>query len=91
MTVLIKARRAQHFNKEYKQKISVQKDQLQIGNMSVDVEGLPSEEKLEANTDDEADSSKKAIGSTTDSKTKEVDGKLKVSVEDKNTSAQKQK
>ncbi|PFK35809.1 isopeptide-forming domain-containing fimbrial protein [Bacillus cereus] len=89
MTVLIKARRAQHFNKEYKQKISVQKDQLQIGNMSVDVEGLPSEEKLEANTDDEADSSKKAIGSTTDSKTKEVDGKLKVSVEDKNTSAQK--
>lgn len=47
--------------------------------------------KLEANTDDEADSSKKAIGSTTDSKTKEVDGKLKVSVEDKNTSAQKQK
>ena len=27
--------------------------------MSVDVEGLPSEEKLEANTDDEADSSKK--------------------------------
>ncbi|MDA2447994.1 isopeptide-forming domain-containing fimbrial protein [Bacillus cereus] len=91
MTVLIKARRAQHFNKEYKQKISVQKDQLQIGNMSVDVEGLPSEEKLEANTDDEADSSKKAIGSTTDSKTKEVDGKLKVSVEDKNTSAQKTK
>ncbi|MFL1665738.1 isopeptide-forming domain-containing fimbrial protein, partial [Bacillus cereus] len=89
MTVLIKARRAQHFNKEYKQKISVQKDQLQIGNMSVDVEGLPSEEKLEANTDDEADSSKKAIGSKTDSKTKEVDGKLKVSVEDKNTSAQK--
>ncbi|MEB8668280.1 isopeptide-forming domain-containing fimbrial protein, partial [Bacillus cereus] len=89
MTVLIKARRAQHFNKEYKQKISVQKDQLQIGNMSVDVEGLPSEEKLEANTDDEADSSKKAIGSTTDSKTKEVDGKLRVSVEDKNTSAQK--
>ncbi|PET57615.1 isopeptide-forming domain-containing fimbrial protein, partial [Bacillus cereus] len=89
MTVLIKARRAQHFNKEYKQKISVQKDQLQIGNMSVDVEGLPSEEKLEANTDDEADSSKKAIGSTTDSKTKEVDGKLKVSVEDKNTSTQK--
>ncbi|PEX11341.1 cell surface protein [Bacillus cereus] len=89
MTVLIKARRAQHFNKEYKQKISVQKDQLQIGNMSVDVEGLPSEEKLEAHTDDEADSSKKAIGSTTDSKTKEVDGKLKVSVEDKNTSAQK--
>lgn len=59
--------------------------------MSVDVEGLPSEEKLEANTDDEADSSKKAIGSTTDSKLKEVDGKLKVSVEDKNTSAQKQK
>ena len=65
----------------------MQKDQLQIGNMSVDVEGLPSEEKLEANTDDEADSSKKAIGSTT----KEVDGKLKVSVEDKNTSTQKQK
>ncbi|EEM81158.1 Cell surface protein [Bacillus thuringiensis serovar huazhongensis BGSC 4BD1] len=89
MNVLIKARRAQHFNKEYKQKISVQKDQLQIGNMSVDVEGLPSEEKLEANTDDEADSSKKAIGSTTDSKTKEVDGKLKVSVEDKNISTQK--
>ncbi|AVP46191.1 isopeptide-forming domain-containing fimbrial protein [Bacillus cereus] len=89
MTVLIKARRAQHFNKEYKQKISVQKDQLQIGNMSVDVEGLPSEDKLEANTDDEADSSKEAIGSTTDSKTKEVDGKLKVSVEDKNKSTQK--
>ncbi|MDM8360295.1 isopeptide-forming domain-containing fimbrial protein [Bacillus thuringiensis] len=89
MTVLIKARRAQHFNKEYKQKISVQKDQLQIGSMSVDVEGLPSEDKLEANTDDEVDSSKKAIGSTTDSKTKEVDGKLKVSVEDKNKPTQK--
>ncbi|MED2514911.1 isopeptide-forming domain-containing fimbrial protein, partial [Bacillus thuringiensis] len=87
MTVLIKARRAQHFNKEYKQKISVQKDQLQIGNMSVDVEGLPSEEKLEANTDDEADSSKKAIGSTTDSKAKEVDAK--VSAEDKNKLAPK--
>jgi len=87
MTVLIKARRAQHFNKEYKQKISVQKDQLQIGNMSVDVEGLPSEEKLEANTDDEADSSKKAIGSTTDSKVKEVDAK--VSAEDKNKLARK--
>ncbi|WP_270606607.1 isopeptide-forming domain-containing fimbrial protein, partial [Bacillus mobilis] len=87
MTVLIKARRAQHFNKEYKQKVSVQKDQLQIGNMSVDVEGLPSEEKLEANTDDEADSSKKAIGSTTDSKAKEVDAK--VSAEDKNKLAPK--
>lgn len=94
MTVLIKARRAQHFNKEYKQKISVQKDQLQIGNMSVDVEGLPSEEKLEANTDDEADSSKKAIGLTTDSKAKEVDAKVsaedaKVSAEDKNKLAPK--
>ncbi|EJP83688.1 isopeptide-forming domain-containing fimbrial protein, partial [Bacillus cereus] len=87
MTVLIKARRAQHFNKEYKQKISVQKDQLQIGNMSVDVEGLPSGENLEANTDDEADSSKKAIGSTTDSKVKEVDAK--VSAEDKNKLARK--
>ena len=40
MTVLIKASRTQHFNKEYKQKISVQKDQVQIGNMSVDVEGI---------------------------------------------------
>ncbi|MFB5550051.1 isopeptide-forming domain-containing fimbrial protein [Bacillus cereus] len=84
MTVLIKARRAQHFNKEYKQKISVQKDQLQIGNMSVDVEGIPSEDKVEANTDDEADSSKKEIGSPADAKSKEVDGKLKVSAGDKN-------
>ncbi|PEA14203.1 cell surface protein [Bacillus thuringiensis] len=84
MTVLIKARRAQHFNKEYKQKISVQKDQLQIGNMSVDVEGIPSEDKVEANTDDEADSSKKEIGSPADTKSKEVDGKLKVSAGDKN-------
>lgn len=39
----------------------MQKDQVQIGNMSVDVEGLPSEEKLEANTDDEVDSSKKEV------------------------------
>ncbi|WP_144615391.1 isopeptide-forming domain-containing fimbrial protein, partial [Bacillus cereus] len=84
MTVLIKARRAQHFNKEYKQKISVQKDQVQIGNMSVDIEEMPSEEKVEANADDEADSSKKDIGSSADAKTKEVDGKLKVSAEDKN-------
>ncbi|MGF2797299.1 isopeptide-forming domain-containing fimbrial protein, partial [Bacillus cereus] len=84
MTVLIKTRRAQHFNKEYKQKISVQKDQLQIGNMSVDVEGIPSEDKVEANTDDEADSSKKEIGSPADAKSKEVDGKLKVSAGDKN-------
>ncbi len=84
MTVLIKARRAQHFNKEYKQKISVQKDQLQIGNMSVGVEGIPSEDKVEANTDDEADSSKKEIGSPADAKSKEVDGKLKVSAGDKN-------
>lgn len=59
MTVLIKASRTQHFNKEYKQKISVQKDQVQIGNMSVDVEGIPSEEKVAANADEEADSSKK--------------------------------
>ncbi|MGQ8847301.1 isopeptide-forming domain-containing fimbrial protein, partial [Bacillus sp. TSA_125.2] len=89
MTVLIKASRTQHFNKEFKQKISVQKDQVQIGNMSVDVEGIPSEDKVEANGDDEADSSKKEVGSITNSKTKEVDGKLKVSVEDKNTSTQK--
>ena len=40
MTVLIKASRTQHFNKEYKQKISVQKDQVQIGSMSFDVEGF---------------------------------------------------
>ncbi|PFE11123.1 isopeptide-forming domain-containing fimbrial protein, partial [Bacillus cereus] len=84
MTVLIKASRTQHFNKEYKQKISVQKDQVQIGIMSVDVEGIPSEDKVEANADDEADNSKKNIGSPADAKTKKVDEKLKVSVEDKN-------
>ncbi|MGD6889501.1 isopeptide-forming domain-containing fimbrial protein [Bacillus mobilis] len=84
MTVLIKASRAQHFNKEYKQKISVQKDQVQIGNMSVDVEGIPSEDKVEANAEDEGDSSKKNIGAPADAKTKEVDGKLKISAEDKN-------
>ncbi|PEJ05755.1 cell surface protein [Bacillus wiedmannii] len=84
LTVLIKASRAQHFNKEYKQKISVQKDQLQIGTMSVDVEGIPSEDKVEANADDEGDSSKKNIGSPADTRAKEVDGKLKVSAEDKN-------
>ncbi|MGH0757720.1 isopeptide-forming domain-containing fimbrial protein, partial [Bacillus cereus] len=84
MTVLIKASRTQHFNKEYKQKISVQKDQVQIGIMFVDVEGIPSEDKVEANADDEADNSKKNIGSPADAKTKEVDEKLKVSVEDKN-------
>ncbi|MEG7862272.1 isopeptide-forming domain-containing fimbrial protein [Bacillus mobilis] len=84
MTVLIKASRAQHFNKEYKQKISVQKDQVQIGNMSVDVEGIPSEDKGEANADDEADSNKKEVGASVDNTTKKVDEKLKVSVEDKN-------
>ncbi|MDA1635809.1 isopeptide-forming domain-containing fimbrial protein, partial [Bacillus cereus] len=84
MTVLIKASRTQHFNKEYKQKISVQKDQVQIGIMSVDVEGIPSEDKVEANADDEADNSKKNIGSPADAKTKEVDGKLEVSAEDNN-------
>ncbi|HDR6311096.1 TPA: DUF11 domain-containing protein, partial [Bacillus cereus] len=89
MTVLIKASRAQHFNKEYKQKISVQKDQAQIGNMSVDVEGIPSEDKVEVSADDEADSSKKDIGSPADNRTKEVDGKLKVSAEDKNKSTSK--
>ena len=52
--------------------------------MSVDVEGIPSEDKVEANTDDEADSSKKEIGSPADAKSKEVDGKLKVSAGDKN-------
>ncbi|TPV39181.1 isopeptide-forming domain-containing fimbrial protein [Bacillus dicomae] len=84
MTVLIKASRMQHFNKEYKQKISVQKDQVQIGNMSVDVEGIPSEDKVEANADDEADSSKKAVGPSVNNPTKKVDEKLKVSVEDTN-------
>ncbi|WP_270401843.1 isopeptide-forming domain-containing fimbrial protein, partial [Bacillus mobilis] len=84
ITVLIKASRAQHFNKEYKQKISVQKDQVQIGNMSVDVEGIPSEDKGEANADDEADSNKKEVGASVDNTTKKVDEKLKVSVEDKN-------
>ena len=38
------------------------KDQVQIGNMSVDVEGIPSEEKVAANADEEADSSKKEVG-----------------------------
>ncbi|MGF9902907.1 isopeptide-forming domain-containing fimbrial protein, partial [Bacillus paranthracis] len=89
MTVLIKASRTQQFNKEYKQKISVQKDQVQIGSMSVDVEGIPSEEKVEANADDEADSSKKEVGPSADSTTKKVDEKLKVSVEDKNKSTSK--
>ncbi|MED1609504.1 isopeptide-forming domain-containing fimbrial protein [Bacillus paranthracis] len=89
MTMLIKASRTQHFNKEYKQKISVQKDQVQIGSMSVDVEGIPSEEKVEANADDEADSSKKEVGPSADSITKKVDEKLKVSVEDKNKSTSK--
>ncbi|MGH1298842.1 isopeptide-forming domain-containing fimbrial protein [Bacillus pretiosus] len=84
MTVLIKARRAQHFNKEYKQKISVQKDQVQIGTMSVDVEGIPSEDKVEANADDEADSSKKEVGSPVDNATNKADEKLKASMEDKN-------
>ncbi|WP_220775462.1 isopeptide-forming domain-containing fimbrial protein [Bacillus sp. BML-BC060] len=83
MTVLIKSSRAQHFNKEYKQKISVQKDQVQIGNMSVDVKEIPSEDKVEANTDNEDDSSKKDIGSPADAKTKEV------SAEDKNKSTSK--
>ncbi|MED0947060.1 isopeptide-forming domain-containing fimbrial protein [Bacillus mobilis] len=89
MTVLIKANRAQHFNKEYKQKISVQKDQVQIGNMSVDVEGIPSEEKVEANADEEADSSKKEVGPSVDNTIKKADEKLKVSVEDKNKSTSK--
>ncbi|TKI96296.1 DUF11 domain-containing protein, partial [Bacillus wiedmannii] len=89
LTVLIKASRAQHFNKEYKQKISVQKDQVQIGNMSVDVEGIPSEDKVEANADDEADSSKKEVGPSVDNTTKKVDEKLKVSAEDKNKSVLK--
>ena len=40
----------------------MQKDQLQIGNMSVDVEGIPSEEKVATNADEEADSSKKEVG-----------------------------
>ncbi|WP_242295940.1 isopeptide-forming domain-containing fimbrial protein [Bacillus cereus group sp. BfR-BA-01427] len=89
MTVLIKARRAQHFNNEYKQKISVQKDQLQIGNMSVDVEGIPSEEKVAANADEEADSSKKEVGPSANNTIKKVDEKLKVSVEDKNNPTSK--
>ncbi|MES5844252.1 MULTISPECIES: isopeptide-forming domain-containing fimbrial protein [unclassified Bacillus cereus group] len=89
MTMLIKASRTQHFNKEYKQKISVQKDQVQIGSMSFDVEGIPSEEKVEANADDEADSRKKEVGPSADSTTKKVDEKLKVSVEDKNKSTSK--
>ncbi|MDA1649684.1 isopeptide-forming domain-containing fimbrial protein [Bacillus cereus group sp. TH160LC] len=84
MTVLIKASRKQQFNKAYKQKISVQKDKVQIGNMSVDVEGIPSEDKVEANADDEPDSSKKEVGPSADSITKKVDEKLKVSVEDTN-------
>ncbi|HDX9552172.1 TPA: DUF11 domain-containing protein [Bacillus thuringiensis] len=84
MTVLIKASRAQHFNKEYKQKISVQKNQVQIGTMSVDVEGIPSEDKVEANADDEADSSKKEVGSPVDNATNKADEKLKASMEDKN-------
>ncbi|MDQ4484337.1 isopeptide-forming domain-containing fimbrial protein [Bacillus cereus] len=89
MTVLIKASRTQHFNKEYKQKISVQKDQVQIGSMSFDVEGIPSEDKVEANADDEADSSKKEVGPSPDSTTKKITEKLKVSVEDKNKSTSK--
>ncbi|OPD60173.1 isopeptide-forming domain-containing fimbrial protein [Bacillus anthracis] len=84
MTVLIKASRTQHFNKEYKQKISVQKDQVQIGSMSFDVEGISSEEKVEANADDEADSSKKSVVPSVNNTTKKVDEKLKVSVEDTN-------
>ncbi|HDR4662150.1 TPA: DUF11 domain-containing protein [Bacillus cereus] len=84
MTVLIKASRAQHFNKEYKQKISVQKDQVQIGSMSFDVEGIPSEDKVEATADDEADSSKKSVVPSVNNTTKKVDEKLKVSVEDTN-------
>ncbi|MFA2635019.1 isopeptide-forming domain-containing fimbrial protein, partial [Bacillus cereus] len=89
MTVLIKASRTQHFNKEYKQKISVQKDQVQIGNMSVDVEGIPSEEKVAANADEEADSSKKEVGPSANNTIKKVDEKLKVSVEDKNNPTSK--
>ncbi len=46
------------------------KDQVQIGSMSVDVEGIPSEEKVEANADDEPDSSKKEVGPSADSTTK---------------------
>ncbi|MDR4322951.1 DUF11 domain-containing protein [Bacillus paranthracis] len=84
MTVLIKASRTQHFNKEYKQKISVQKDQVQIGSMSFDVEGIPSEDKVEATADDEADSSKKSVVPSGNNTTKKVDEKLKVSVEDTN-------
>ncbi|PHF05363.1 isopeptide-forming domain-containing fimbrial protein, partial [Bacillus wiedmannii] len=84
MTVLIKASRTQHFNKEYKQKISVQKDQVQIGTMSVDVEVIPSEDMVEANADDEADSSKKEVGSPVDNATNKADEKQKASVEDKN-------
>ncbi|MDZ4577338.1 isopeptide-forming domain-containing fimbrial protein, partial [Bacillus cereus] len=89
MTVLIKASRTQHFNKEYKQKISVQKDKVQIGNMSVDVEGIPSEEKVAANADEEADSSKKEVGPSANNTIKKVDEKLKVSVEDKNNPTSK--
>ncbi|MEC3195293.1 isopeptide-forming domain-containing fimbrial protein, partial [Bacillus cereus] len=89
MTVLIKASRTQHFNKEYKQKISVQKDQVQIGNMSVDVEGIPSEEKVAANADEEADSSKKEVGPSANNTIKKVDEKLKVSVEDENNPTSK--
>ncbi|MEF7676475.1 cell surface protein, partial [Bacillus anthracis] len=84
MTVLIKASRTQHFNKEYKQKISVQKDQVQIGSMSFNVEGIPSEDKVEANADDEADSSKEEVGPSPDSTPKKITEKLKVSVEDTN-------
>ncbi|PEM34048.1 isopeptide-forming domain-containing fimbrial protein [Bacillus wiedmannii] len=84
MTVLIKASRTQHFNKEYKQKISVQKDQVQIGTMSVDVKVIPSEDKVEANADEEADSSKKEVGSPVDNATNKADEKQKASVEDKN-------
>ncbi|MFB5689971.1 isopeptide-forming domain-containing fimbrial protein [Bacillus cereus] len=89
MTVLIKASRTQHFNKEYKQKISVQKDKVQIGNMSIDVEGIPSEEKVAANADEEADSSKKEVGPSANNTIKKVDEKLKVSVEDKNNPTSK--
>ncbi|MDA2301822.1 isopeptide-forming domain-containing fimbrial protein [Bacillus cereus] len=89
MTVLIKASRTQHFNKEYKQKVSVQKDKVQIGNMSVDVEGIPSEEKVAANADEEADSSKKEVGPSANNTIKKVDEKLKVSVEDKNNPTSK--
>ena len=48
------------------------KRSVQIGSMSFDVEGIPSEDKVEATADDEADSSKKSVVPSVNNTTKKL-------------------